>query len=97
MRVAARKKQRRKAKRKPRPQTLEQWLIADGQNRAISLSIEHISLMFEIPQPTVRKWIMDGVFPKGYRVGRGLRWNGAVVEEWLRQQKRGTRRLPKIP
>ena len=51
------------------------------------MSVEELSEFLGIPVNTVYAWSSRRTGPKGYRVGRYLRFKRADVDAWLREQQ----------
>ena len=53
------------------------------------LTPDQLSEWLQIPKQTVYKWRTHGGGPRGYRVGKHLRYDCAEVERWLVAQSDG--------
>lgn len=50
------------------------------------LTIEDVARMLGVPVPTIYAWRYRGEGPRGYKVGRHVRYRLAAVNEWLERQ-----------
>jgi excisionase family DNA binding protein len=50
------------------------------------LSPIQLGELLQIPVPTIHSWRHKGEGPKGYKVGRHLRYRRVDVDSWLEQQ-----------
>lgn len=46
-------------------------------------TIQQLSEYLQVPVKSIRKWREEGVGPRGFRVGRHLRFRRADVMTWL--------------
>lgn len=51
------------------------------------LTTDQLSAWLQIPKQTVYRWRSRGEGPRGYRVGKHVRYDLADVEQWLASQK----------
>ena len=51
------------------------------------LTTDELSAWLQIPKQTVYRWRSRGEGPRGYRVGKHVRYDLADVEQWLSAQK----------
>lgn len=56
------------------------------------LTVQELATYLGIPTATLYTWRHRGDGPPGFRVGRHLRYRQDDVEDWIRQQIRGTQR-----
>lgn len=56
------------------------------------LSVDELADYLSIPVATLYTWRHRNEGPPGFRVGRHLRYRRDDVEDWIRQQIRGTQR-----
>ena len=54
-----------------------------GESDERLLSLADLSEMLGVPIHTLYRWRQHGEGPKGYRVGRHVRYRRAAVEAWL--------------
>lgn len=47
------------------------------------LSSQDLADMLDVPLSTVRKWRVKGTGPRGFMVGKHLRFDPADVQDWL--------------
>jgi excisionase family DNA binding protein len=47
------------------------------------LSPEQLATEIQMPLPTVYGWRSKGIGPRGYKIGRHVRYRRQDVEEWL--------------
>ncbi len=50
------------------------------------MSIEDLAEFLGIPTGTIHQWRHKGKGPKGFRVGRWVRFERSEVERWVREQ-----------
>lgn len=50
------------------------------------LSLKELCDWLEVSASTVYNWRVRGDGPRGYRVGRSLRFKASEVEQWLEQR-----------
>jgi len=50
------------------------------------LTVEDLAEYLNVPIATIYAWRYRGKGPRGFRVGRHLRFREGDVEEWLRRQ-----------
>jgi excisionase family DNA binding protein len=50
------------------------------------LSIQELADLFGIPIRTIYNWRNRGTGPRGYRIGRHVRYRRSDVEAWLEDQ-----------
>jgi excisionase family DNA binding protein len=50
------------------------------------LSVRELAAYLSVPPSTVYLWRSEGRGPKGFRVGKQVRYRAVDVEEWLREQ-----------
>ena len=50
------------------------------------MTLGDLSEMLGVPVATLYGWRHRGEGPKGYRIGRHVRYRRSAVEEWLRAQ-----------
>ena len=48
------------------------------------LGMRQIMQMTSLSRPTIRKYIRNGDFPDGYRVGKVKRWKRSDIQEWIK-------------
>jgi excisionase family DNA binding protein len=51
------------------------------------LTPDQLSEWLQVPKQTVYKWRTHGDGPRGYRVGKHVRYDRAEVEQWLVAQR----------
>jgi excisionase family DNA binding protein len=51
------------------------------------LTPDQLSEWLQVPKQTVYKWRAHGDGPRGYRVGKHVRYDRAEVEQWLVAQR----------
>lgn len=51
------------------------------------MTTEELAQLLRVPVQTVRQWRHHGTGPKGYRVGRHVRYRGSDIEAWLEERK----------
>jgi predicted DNA-binding transcriptional regulator AlpA len=49
-------------------------------------STEDVSRYLRVPVSTLYQWRCRGYGPRGYRVGRWIRYDPAEVRQWLHEQ-----------
>ena len=49
-------------------------------------TVEDVSAYLGVPVATLYQWRYKGIGPKGYRVGRHVRYEPAAVRAWLVEQ-----------
>jgi len=47
------------------------------------LTIEKVARLCGVTQRTLRRWMRDGIFPDGERVGGSRRWPRSLVNDWM--------------
>ncbi|KEJ89810.1 helix-turn-helix transcriptional regulator [Sulfitobacter donghicola] len=47
------------------------------------LTIDDISNWMQLHKATLWRWVSEGSFPRGQKLGRATRWRKSVVEQWL--------------
>lgn len=52
-------------------------------------SVNDVADYLGIPVQTVYKWRQSGTGPPGYRLGKHLRYDPAVVRAWVRALEKG--------
>lgn len=60
--------------------------VAGGRRRQL-LTPEQLSEFLQVPKQTVYKWRCHGDGPRGFRVGRHVRYDFDDVEQWLAAQR----------
>lgn len=48
-------------------------------------TLAQLAEYLQIPEKTIRNWRVSGAGPRGFRVGRHVRFRRADVMEWLEQ------------
>lgn len=51
------------------------------------VTLPELAGLLRVPVATVYRWRRYGRGPRGYRVGRGIRFRVSEVEEWLQAQR----------
>ena len=51
------------------------------------LTSNEVAELLRVPPATVRQWRYKGVGPRGYRVGRYIRYSPADIRDWLESQR----------
>ncbi|MGH2775633.1 MAG: helix-turn-helix transcriptional regulator [Actinomycetota bacterium] len=51
------------------------------------LSLQEVAEVLNVPVGTLYKWRYEGVGPKGFRVGRGIRYEPADVRAWIAERR----------
>lgn len=52
------------------------------------MSIQEVAALVRVPEATVRYWRHLGEGPRGFRVGRSVRFWRTEVVQWLEEQSR---------
>lgn len=52
--------------------------------------IEDVAAHLRVPKQTLYTWRRTGYGPRGFRVGKHLRWRPETVAAWVRQQETGS-------
>ena len=52
-------------------------------------TIDDVAVYLGVPKQTIYSWRHTGYGPKGFRVGKHLRWRSSVVVAWTREQEAG--------
>lgn len=47
------------------------------------LNPQQVAALLGVPVATLRQWRTHGIGPRGFRVGRHLRYRAADVEQWI--------------
>ncbi len=58
------------------------------------MTTQEVADKIQIPTPTLRKWRSQGRGPKGFRVGRHVRYRLEDVETWLDAQYTADTKVP---
>ena len=56
------------------------------------LSTEDVADVLGIPLATLRKWRFEGRGPKGFRIGRHVRFRPSEVQRWIEDQEAKSRK-----
>ncbi|WP_416171990.1 helix-turn-helix transcriptional regulator [Agrobacterium salinitolerans] len=51
------------------------------------LTQQDLASAFKVSPRTVRRWVADGDFPRGIKVGKALRWHPDDVRRYLAHQQ----------
>lgn len=62
--------------------------VARGEVAALEplMTLPELAELLRVPVATVYQWRLHGKGPKGYRVGRSVKFRLSEVEDWLQQQ-----------
>lgn len=50
------------------------------------LTLDEVADYLAVPKATIYRWRVDGNGPRGFKVGKHLRFRRSVVENWLEAQ-----------
>jgi len=50
------------------------------------IKLPEVCRLLDVPTRSLRRWIANGKFPAGFRVGRERRWPKYVVKEWIERK-----------
>lgn len=51
------------------------------------ITIAEIAAWLQLAEPTLHRWVTEGKFPKGFKLGRTTRWKMSVVQAWIDRQE----------
>lgn len=51
------------------------------------VSLQRLAELLDEPVATIYRWRRYGRGPRGYKMGRGIRFRVSEVEEWLQTQR----------
>lgn len=67
---------------------MDEHIISDGVVERL-WTLDDLAAFLQVPKDTIRTWSKHGDGPKGYKVGRHVRFKASDVERWL--ESRDTR------
>lgn len=67
-----------------RAQQVVQTLHADDE----MLTLKEVAALLRVPEATLRYWRHLGTGPRGFRLGRTVRYWRSEVQRWLEEQSR---------
>ncbi len=60
--------------------------MAENQEREPLTGTRDVAAYLGIPEATMHQWRHKGVGPRGYRVGRHVKYRLSEIDAWLEQQ-----------
>ena len=51
------------------------------------LNMSDLLKILKAKRSTMYNWINEGIFPKGIKIGRAVRWHKEDVEAWIEQKR----------
>lgn len=61
---------------------MDEHIISDGVVERL-WTLDDLAAFLRVPKDTIRTWSKHGEGPKGYKVGRHVRFKASDVERWL--------------
>lgn len=57
------------------------------------LNMNDLLKMLKAKKSTMYNWIKEGIFPKGIKIGRAIRWHKEDVEQWIEQKRKESKEV----
>lgn len=71
------------------PDTARRWAGATGAGSGPLLTVHDLAAYLDVPVKTIYTWRHRSKGPRGFKVGRHLRFRWVDVEEWLAELAAG--------
>lgn len=57
------------------------------------LNLSDLLRILKAKRSTLYNWINEGLFPKGIKIGRAVRWHREDIEQWIEQKRKESKEV----